>query len=269
MRIRVQRPEWLRGFAAAVSLSLLFLSIQAIFSEIRPGNAWGRTWGTGAALLITAAALLGVRRRRMRSGWGKTQDWVQLHVYGGALAAFLTLMHTGLRWPRSGLTAWLLALTLWVTASGLAGVALRRWIPRLLASALSLEVLYERIPELCTTLRRRAEAAVAPCSGPLRDFYHRRLAPAFAAPRVRWSFLFDITGGIERRLREFTFLRSRLTADEQERLDELEALYRTKLELDAHFTLQKPLRGWLYSHVPASLVLLLLMLTHIVSVLFY
>jgi cytochrome b subunit of formate dehydrogenase len=39
--------------------------------------------------------------------------------------------------------------------------------------------------------------------------------------------------------------------------------------LDAHYTLQKALRWWLYLHVPASLMLVLLVGLHVYAVIYY
>jgi hypothetical protein len=265
----VQRPEWLWGSLAAAAVCLLAFGVNAAVAEVRPGGAWGRTYGALAALLMVGAALLSVRRRTMHLGLGRAQDWVQFHVYGGTLSLLLVLLHAGFRWPPGGLARWLLVLTTWVAASGFAGIALRKWIPRLLTSGLRLEVLYERIPELAGEVRDRAAALAATSPALVQDFYRRRLAPDLARPRVRLLYFLDITGGIEGRLREFSFLRRLLAAGEQAQLDDLASLYRTKLELDAHFTLQKALRGWLYGHVPVSFVLLLLVAVHVFAALYY
>ena len=265
----VQRPEWLRAFAVAAAALLVVYLAGALFAGARTGNAWGVTYGALAAVLMLAVAALGARRRTMSMGFGRAQDWAQFHVYAGALFLLLVLMHTGFRWPRAALTWWLFALSLWVTLTGLAGVGLRKWLPRVLASGLTTEVLYERIPELAAELRQRAAALAAGCSAPVRDFHQKRLAADLAAPRVRWIYFVDITGGIQARLRELEFLRGLLDGEDRRRLDELETLYRTKLELDAHLTLQRPLRWWLYAHVPASLVLILLVAVHVVTVLMY
>jgi hypothetical protein len=265
---RVQRPRWLAAFAVAAPALAAVFALGAAVSGVDPGNAWGLVYGALAAALMLAAAALAVRRRTMRRGWGRSQTWVQLHLYGGALFLLLVGMHSGFAWPPPGLARWLAALSLWVVASGLAGVALRKWIPPLLASGLATEVLYERIPELAADLARRAEELAAP-AGPVRDLYRRRLARELAAPAVRWVFLRDITGGIGERLGELDFLRRRLDGDELDRLDRLEELYRAKLELDAHYTLQRPLRWWLWAHLPASWALVLLAAVHVITVLVY
>ena len=51
--------------------------------------------------------------------------------------------------------------------------------------------------------------------------------------------------------------------------DELEALVRTKLDLDTHYTLQQVLRGWLWLHVPTSALLLVLVAVHVVAMLYF
>ncbi|HUF77832.1 MAG TPA: hypothetical protein VMR44_02830 [Thermoanaerobaculia bacterium] len=264
-----QRPEWLLGFLAAAALLLLVYALNLTVAEPRAASPWGLTYGTLATLLLAGAGSLAARRRTFRSGLGRTQTWVQLHVYGGTLFALLVLMHAGFEWPRSGLNRWLMGLSLWVAASGLAGVAVRKWLPRVLASALTTEVLYERIPELAAVLRRRAEELVAAAPGPVRDLYRRSLAPLLAAPRFRWIYFADVTGGIANRLRELDYLAGRLPAEGRGVLDELRSVVRTKLELDAHYTLQRPLRWWLYAHVPPSLVLLLLVAVHLLAVWYF
>jgi len=104
LRRAVQRPEWLWGFAAAAGALLLAYGVGATLVSAEAGNAWGVVYGSLAAALLAAVALLGVRRRTMRLGLGRAQDWAQFHVYGGTLFMLLVLMHTGFRWPRAALT---------------------------------------------------------------------------------------------------------------------------------------------------------------------
>ena len=82
-------------------------------------------------------------------------------------------------------------------------------------------------------------------------------------------YFLDVTGGIQAKLKEFEFLRPLLAKTEIKKLDELERLYRTKLEIDAHYTLQQPLRWWLYFHLPVSLVLFVLLALHLYTVFVY
>ncbi len=265
----VQRPEYLAVSSLAALALLAVYALGAVFAPLTPGNAWGLAYGSAATLLLLAVTLLGVRRRAQRWGPGRVQDWVQFHVYGGTLFMLLVLLHSGFRWPQGVLTLWLWILSVAVTLSGLLGVLIGKTIPRILTSGLRTEVLYERIPELTTALRTKAEDLAQGSSPPIQDFYRKELAPALRCPQVRLLFLLDITGGIQERLRAFEFLRHLLSPDEQARCDELQDLYRIKLELDAHYTLQRPLRFWLYGHVPLAIVLLVLVAIHLVAVFYY
>jgi hypothetical protein len=202
-------------------------------------------------------------------GLGNARVWLQFHLYGGALFLLLTFMHSGFRQPQGILTWWLWFLSIYVTASGLIGVLLQKWVPKILTSGLAIEVVYERIPELIREIREKANALVQTGAEPTRDFYKNHLAVALAAPQPRLIYCLDITGGIQSRLKQFEYLRRLLPVGEKEKLNKLEAFYKTKLEIDAHYTLQRLLRWWLLTHVPVSLVLLVLLALHLFAVLYY
>ena len=268
-----QDPRWLRWFLVGTGMSLLVYLANIVFGEVRPGNLWSFFYALGATVLMLGAGAIGLRRRMVRMAarrpLGRTGTWLQFHLYGGALSLLLVFMHCGFRVPVGLLDWWLWFLSIWVTASGLLGVLLQKVIPRMLASGLSIEVVYERIPDLVVQIRERSESLALTCVAPVQDYYRKTMAAALAEPTARWTYAVDITGGIQRELREFSYLRDVLATEEREKLDRLQELYRTKLEIDAHFTLQKALRWWLVTHVPVSLVLLLLIFLHLFAVLYY
>jgi hypothetical protein len=269
----VENPSWFRAFVAAMTICGLVYLLNAIVSDIRPYNLWGLSYGTAATILLAGAALLGVRRRAarlaLRAGLGKAQSWLQLHIYGGALFLLLVFMHSGFHLPKGVLTWWLWVLSVWVTASGIFGVCLQKWIPKILASGLAIEVVYERIPDLLEEIREKANELIQTCTDPVKDFYRRNIAFALVAPQPRLIYCLDITGGIQARIKQFDYLRGILPLAEKEKLTQLESFYKTKLEIDAHFTLQTILRWWLYTHVPLSLVLIVLVGLHLFAVLYY
>lgn len=273
-RVRSREPSlWIGGFLVVAAICLLLFFANIWLAEIRSGNGWGLAYGTGAAVLLLGAAAYGVRRRTMRLssrlGAGRSRTWLYLHLYGGSLFLLLVFMHSGFSWPSGWVTWWLWGLSLWTVASGFIGLALQRWIPKLLASGLSIEVHYDRIPELVNEIRQKAETLIETCDEAIKALYDRYVAAALDRPRRRLIYFLDITGGIQSRLREFNHLKDFLTREEQDKLEELEQLYRAKLEMDAHFTLQQPLRWWLYAHLPASLLLLAFLAIHLAAVFFY
>jgi hypothetical protein len=265
----VQSPRWFFGFWIAVGVCLIVYALNALFGQIHPGTIWGLSYGVGATLLFVGVFAYALRRRTMRFRPGRTWYYLQFHVYGGALFMLLVFMHSGFGVPHGVVTWWLWALSMWVVASGVLGVVLQKWIPTLLNSGLSIEVHYDRIPELVESIKQRADTLVASSSAPIRSFYRKNLAAALVTPESRLIYYLDITGGLQTRTKQFDHLRALLPAGEQEKLDALQAMYRTKLEIDAHYTLQKALRWWLYLHVPVSLVLIALLILHLYAVLYY
>ncbi len=235
-----------------------------------PRTTFGLGFGVAATVALGVAMLYTGRRSLLHVRiLGRTSLYLKAHVYGGALFLLLVLMHTAFRLPQ-GILAWFLwVLSLWVAMTGLAGLVLQRWIPRLLDSALSLEVNLQRIPELVEETRVRAERVALGAGSKVRAFYARELAPLMAAPRPRMPEAFGLRGSAPGRLTEFQQLRTTLSGEAQSSLDELQRLYRVKLEMDSHYGLQRLLRGWLWLHVPTAVVLVALLLLHIFFALYY
>ncbi|HSR51561.1 MAG TPA: hypothetical protein VLV83_12090 [Acidobacteriota bacterium] len=265
--LRSQR--WLLAFAAALALCLAAVVVNVITSDFRPSSYWGMGYGVCSTLLLLAAAAYAWRRRAPRRGPGAAHHWLHFHTYGGLLFLLLVLMHTGFRFP-NGVLAWVMwVLSIWIVASGLAGLGVQRWIPRLLTSGLGTEANYERIPELVESLRQQADSLAEQADPAIRGLYKSTLRDLMAAPRTRPIFFLDITGGIQSKLRQADHLRGFLDSKDLDDLDRLVELYKTKTDLDAHWTLQKALRWWLYAHVPVSLTLIVLVGFHVFSILYY
>ena len=261
---------WWRVFLAGAALSLAVPLVQRAFGVPGGDDAWTVAYGVAATVLLTVALAYGGRRRMPLRGPGALHHWVQAHVYGGVLFLLLLAVHTGAAWP-DGALAWGLWLSsLWVVGTGLAGVFIQKWIPPALTSALSTEVHYDRIPELVEAVRAKVEELAAAGGGEsLGKFHDASLAPVLAGPRVSFVYFFDVTGGVQSRMRRFDHLKRLLDEDDARHLEEIRALVRAKFEMDAHYTLQKVLRGWLYLHVPPVVLLATLVAFHVFAVLYY
>lgn len=272
--LSVLKPSgWLFATLAAVVVCLAVFVLNALLGDIRSGNVWGLSYGAAATVLLLVAGVYGARRRVMRLAarrrLGRASVWLPVHTFTGTLFLLLVLMHSGFRLPEGWVTWGLWLLSFWTVLSGFFGLALQRWIPRRLTSGLSIEVHFDRIPELVDESRSRAEKLAAESSEAVRGFYERRLAEAFHEPRWRWLYFLDVTGGGRTRLRELDFLAPRLADAERERLARLRELFVAKSEIDAHYTLQRTLRAWLYLHVPTTIVLIALLAVHLFTVAYY
>ncbi len=271
--LSVSSSSWLKFFIIGMVLAAISYLANSILADINPGNIWGLTFGSIALALFVGAAYYGVRRRTMklssRLKLGSAFNWLQFHLYGGTLFVVFTLLHTGFSTP-NGLLNWSLwLLSLWVGITGLLGVALQRWLPRTLSSGLQVEVIYERIPELIETLRTRADALVSASPESVRRFYRRELEKRLLAPNRSVRFFADLSGGTRAVKRELKHLERQLSSEQSEIVAELREIYQTKVELDAHWTLQFALRLWLITHLPPSIVLFALVIVHLFVVYYY
>lgn len=264
---------WRRGLLVICVLLVALATVELVLTGGEIQRPFRLGYGIGAAILLGVVLLYAVRRRAVAraSRWrlGSAARWLRLHVYGGALFFVLVLLHTGFSLPLGALNWALWLSSLLAALTGFVGLVLQRWIPRVLASGLSVEVLYERVPELVDEIRAAAEELVAGANEPVQVLYQGQIASLLAAPQRRAIYYLDITGGIRSRLKEFRHLHGFLGEGERQKLDELEKLLRTKLEIDAHYTLQQPLRLWLFVHVPVSLILAALVVIHLFQVLYY
>jgi len=265
----VKSVGWWRAFLAGIGLCVAMWLVDVALGSPGGAGAWTVGYGVAAAALLVVALAYAARRRMPGRGPGASYHWLQGHVYGSCLFLLLLVLHTGARAPDGALGWGLWSGGWWVVLTGLAGVGFQKWIPRALSSGLSTEVHYDRIPELVDHVRGRADALVAEADESVQAFHRSTLAPILAAPRARWIYVVDITGGIQARMRQFDYLQQFLGDADRRRVEDLRTLTRTKLEMDAQYTLQRVLRGWLYLHVPIAVALTLLVAFHVFAVWYY
>ena len=265
----VKSVVWWRVFLGAGGLCVAAPVVEWVLGAPGGAAAWTVGYGVAAVTLLGGALAYAGRRRAPRRGPGASYHWLQLHVYGGTVFLALVALHTGATLPDGAIGWGLWATAVWVVATGLAGVFIQKWVPMSLSSGLTTEVHYDRIPELVAHVRGKVEDLVAVADVSVRSFYQANLAAALAGPQTRLIYFVDITGGIQTRMRHLDHLQQFLGDADRRTVEELRALVRTKLEMDAQYTLQKALRWWLYAHVPVAVVLTVLVAFHVVAVWYY
>jgi hypothetical protein len=227
------------------------------------GSTWGLAFGVAAATCMAVAAALTLRKQLKAWRLGKTSRWVSGHVWLGALALPLVLFHGDFAFGGT-LTSALLLLFLASWASGLFGVALQHFLPRVMTEQVARETIYEQIDHVVQLLRDEAKALVEKWSGPLaaapaiagaaplRDFYVSQVEPFLAAARPRAS-LFDqrSTAPMQR-----AHLKRLLPAEIHEAVDDLFDVCDERRQLEQQRRLHHWLHGWLLLHAPVSWALL-------------
>ena len=265
----VKSMVWWRVFLAATAVCVAAPVVELALGAPGGADAWTVGYGVASATLLVGAVAYAGRRRAPRRGPGASYHWLQFHVYGGTVFLALVALHSGPRVPNGAIGWSLWATSVWVVVTGLAGVFIQKWVPTSLGSGLTTEVHYDRIPELVAHVRGKAEALVATADESVSRFYQANLASALAGPQPRLIYFVDITGGIHTRLRHLDHLQQFLGDADRRTVDELRVLMRTKLEIDAQYTLQRALRWWLYGHVPVAVGLIVLVLFHVFAVWYY
>jgi hypothetical protein len=264
-----KKPVWLYSTSIVAIAAVVAFVVLAWWEPWRPGRAGGLTCGIAAALLFANAGTYPLRRRLRVWPLGTAQRWLQLHVYGSALAAVLVVLHMGARMPAGAMGWWLFGLTLWTTATGMLGVFLQKWVPLTIARRLRVEAIYERIPELVSRLADEAAAVAAASGDTLKKAYENDIHALMTSPRLDWRYVGDVHAMRERRLEPLMRTERFLDAADRARLETLTTIVSDKLALDAHASLQRVLRLWLQLHVPAAMVLLGLLTVHIFAVIAY
>jgi hypothetical protein len=261
-----KRPAWLIGTAVAAIAAVAAYVIVAWRGTWAPGHAMGMALGIAAAVIVALDALYPLRRRLARWPLTNSQQWLQLHVYGGTLAFLLALLHVGFRWP-TGPLGWSMAVTgLWSVASGIAGVYLQKRVPVVLATDLTVEATYERIPQLAERLQAEADRLIDGSQDMVQRVYQTDIRPSLGSLQPSWAYLVEVTGPSQR-LAALRGLQAFVGAVDQARLEDLAAIVSEKYQLDVQYSLQRVLRQWLVLHVPAVYLFLGLLVLHVVLVL--
>jgi hypothetical protein len=215
--------------------------------------------------------------RRVPSWWwiGSRRVWLRGHVWLGSLSGLLILCHSGFCWggPLERVLWVVLILTL---ATGVFGLLVQQFLPRVLTTRIDSEAPYEQIPHLCDVMRRQADALVegvqadakldADVKAALRKFFDEEVRP-FLGPAYAPS------AALAHPLRaEVLFTRMRAVpglSAVREQLGRLETYCDERRQLGEQERLHRWLHIWLLVHVPLSVVLLVLGLAHAVASLYY
>jgi hypothetical protein len=289
-----------RGWMKATAFLLVLSSVlYAIYVSRAPDGARGGSWGglafgIAAALCIAFAALLGARKRKPHYRLGRLSTWMRGHLWLGAISLPLALFHAGFSFGGT-LTTVLMWVFLAVYATGLAGLALQQFLPRVMMGSLPEETVFEQLDHVREQLLAEAEQmtrgeggavaraksagrvqgrvvesrAAATEAGPDRAglgiFLDRQLRPYFAKDGARRSRLRDPSA----RAAMFDELRRTVDPKLHPVTRDLEALAAQRHQLEMQRRLHLWLHGWLLVHVPLSYLMVVLAAAHAVMSLYY
>jgi hypothetical protein len=292
---RTHRP-WITITALlAVAATLLYAIYAARAPDGPRGGSWeGLTFGILASVCIAFAALFGARKRKPHYRLGRASTWLRGHLWLGMLSLPLVLYHAGFSFGGT-LTSVLMWIFLVVYATGIAGLVLQQFLPRVMTQSLSEETVFEQIDHVREQLFAEAEQlvkgeggavarpksagrvkgrvvesrAAAAEEGPDRNalnlFLDRQVRPFFAEDGPRRSRFADASA----RAALFEELRRAVDPALHPVTRDLEALCAQREQLELQRKLHLWLHGWLLVHVPLSYAMVLLGAAHAVMALYY
>lgn len=254
------------------------------------GSTVGQWYGIVGTGLMVYAGLLAAHRKVPRWWWmGARKTWLKGHIWLGLLSAVFLLCHSGFHWGGP------LELLLWlsvigVLATGMFGLLLQQLLPRLLTLRVPSEAPYEQIPHMVQVMRRKADVLVDEVCGPfnpqapnvestqavmklvedsrnqLRMFYERDARPFLSMSPPRRSPLASPLQA-EARFAKIGSLAG--LADVKDQLSQLQALCDERRQLAEQERIHFWLHAWLVVHVPLSAALLVLVVAHVLSALYW
>lgn len=293
MLINRSHKNWILFTALTTILLILSYLLYLYTNPQGPsgGSLPGLIYGNLALLLMVFASLLGARKKVPAWRIGRAVTWMKAHLWLSLLLIPLVLFHSGFK-VGGPLTLWIWILFGAVVASGLLGAVLQHFLPSLMTEQVTMETVYDQIDHVISQLVYEADVVVTQVAGSLgielknpegvppvkvkegtpqpgsdllKAFYLDRVRPSLdPSPRLESSF--ESAGKIKT---FFSQANLSLPPPFHPTLETLSQFMEERRQLARQKTIHRWLHGWLFAHVPASAVLMLLVLVHVFTSLWY
>ena len=231
-------------------------------------------WLTGFVGLFGVAAVVSypLRKQVYRRRAGALRYWLLAHVYSGALAGMVLILHAGAR-TGGWLTTLLYIAFDVVILSGIVGVVSYLIAPRIMTRIEGEPLLVEDLMARRDELQKEQQEIEAKSEGWLKDEIRGRIYPRFKTTAFLWRQFWrreDLKALLAEAREDFRERTTRLaTDDERELLISALVAVVTQRRVDALLLLHRSLRFWIPVHVISTALMLALMLAHIAQAIFF
>jgi Fe-S-cluster-containing dehydrogenase component/CRP-like cAMP-binding protein len=244
------------------------------FDGVLAGTWLTMRWATGLVGLFGVAVVMTypLRKQVYRRRAGALRYWMLLHVYTGALAGVILMLHAGSHTGGMLTTSLYIAFDV-VIASGLFGIAAYIIAPRILTSIEGEPLLVEDLVARRDELKKELDEIVKQSEGWLREEIEERVVKQF----LTFSFLLrqiirrePLTELLAEARERFKDRLTRLATNEERSLL-LRAVETavTMRRVDSLICLHKMLRVWIAPHVISTSLMLALMIVHVIQVVYF
>jgi Fe-S-cluster-containing dehydrogenase component/CRP-like cAMP-binding protein len=244
------------------------------FNQSLRGGWLTMRWLTGLVGLVGIAVVMTypIRKPVYRRRAGALRYWLLAHIYFGALAGIVLLLHGG---SHGGgiLTSILMVSFDVVILTGLFGLAAYFVAPRILTSIEGDPLLIEDLEGRRAELRQELADITSKADGEALDLIDRKMRRHFLSLSYlirQYTKREELTALLAKARLHFRNEMSAIEEKEKRGLA-LKALERmaTLRRLDALIYLHRLLKIWIAPHVVSTSVMLVLMIAHIVQVIFF
>ncbi len=244
------------------------------FDGILAGAWLTMRWATGLVGLFGMAAVMTypLRKQVYRKTAGALRYWMLVHVYVGALAGLILMLHAGTRTGGLLTTSLYIAFAV-VIATGLFGIASYIIAPRIMTSIEGEPLLFEDLVGRKAELEKELDEIVKQSEGWLREELEERVVKRFQTV----SFLMrqftrrqPLTALLAEARAPFKERLTRLATPEERTL--LLSAVETAVTIrrvDALIYLHKILKLWIAPHVISTSAMLALMIVHVIQVVYF
>ena len=244
------------------------------FDGVLAGTWLTMRWLTGLIGLFGVAIVMTypLRKQVYRRRAGALRYWMLAHVYFGAIAGVVLLLHSGTRTGGPLTTLLYIAFDV-VILSGVVGVISYYVAPRIMTRIEGEPLLVEDLQERRAELQKQSDEILERSQGWLKDEIRDRIYPRFFSRGFLLQQLSrreSLKAVLARAREEFKERLTRLaTEEERDLLISAVETAVTARRIDALLLLHRSLRVWIPAHVISTAVMLALMLVHIVQVVFF
>jgi len=244
------------------------------FDGVLAGAWLTMRWLTGLVGLFGIAVVMTypLRKQIYRRRAGALRYWMLAHIYLGAIAGIVLLLHSGTSTGGALTTLLYIAFDV-VIMSGVLGIVSYYVAPRIMTRIEGEPLLVEDLRERRAELQKQSDEILEQSQGWLKDEIRDRVYPRFFSRAFLWRQLSrrePLKSSVAQAREEFKERTTRLATDEER--DLLIAAVETAVtarRVDALLLLHRSLRVWIPAHVISTVLMLALMLVHIVQVVFF
>ena len=262
------------AFTVLAALATVWGLAKYGFDGVLAGSWLTMRWLTGLVGLLGVAVVMTYpfRKQIYRRRAGALRYWLLAHVYIGAIAGVVLLLHSGTR--TGGFLTTLLYVAFDLTIiSGIVGVVAYVVAPRIMTRIEGEPLLVEDLEKRREELRQDTRTIYQKTDGWLKEELRDRVYPRFLSYGFLWRQIWrreELKALLAQARQEFKDRTTRTATDEER--DVLIAAVEAAVMLrrvDALLTLHWVLRVWIPLHIVSTAMMLALMVVHIVQVVFF